>query len=310
MILCISYKKSFHYTRKQLYFPMASSDAVSDNASIIEDDATNPCDFDKLLYHSVPSTTHSQTMHSQHLLRQQNINELLGMQRKQKCFLLQCNSMNRIIDILKKYNLFIQNQKNSQSTQSLDSIYNANYNDTHLLNDYYHLLINHSNEHEEIYVQINKTIYQNKQCDLFQCSLIRRNNRNRDKFAPKQYFSVDSHHIVRQQLIDRIHCYYLHSFDTGHKITREEIHNIQNKRDISFEAKISNDNNVADNSDIIVRRINFLQKSKQHLVRNIPELHRENAKRYQFTQVTNADSKQNSQYSFGYRYFYWDYYKN
>eukprot|EP01084_Bolivina_argentea_P142284 249977_1 len=107
---------------------------------------------------------------------------------------------------------------------------NQDYNSVALLNDFHHLLFYHSHQFESIHNILSKRVYKNVQCRLSNCLVMKRNYRNRKAITKKKlnelYFDYDD--IVPQQLIDCIHCFYFHSFDTGMKLTNEDRNNIIN----------------------------------------------------------------------------------
>eukprot|EP01084_Bolivina_argentea_P091767 165164_1 len=80
------------------------------------------------------------------------------------CLLSKCKCLNRILDVLQRYQLYINNNYNpndplnevdmkndSKSNTNNNNIYGDNYNNSTLLNDYNHLLYFHSSQFEEIY---------------------------------------------------------------------------------------------------------------------------------------------------------------
>eukprot|EP01084_Bolivina_argentea_P112255 200223_1 len=101
------------------------------------------------------------------------------------------------------------------------------YNNVQFLNDFNHLLFNHVNQFEDIYNNLIETINNNKECEMSKCLILRRNHRNRKKFDRKMYFqnenNIDRIHVVQQQMIDRVHSYFFHSFDIGYKLQVNEL---------------------------------------------------------------------------------------
>eukprot|EP01084_Bolivina_argentea_P025742 47867_1 len=103
------------------------------------------------------------------------------------------------------------------------------YNSVSLLNDFNHLLHLHPYDFEDIYNILNDKVYNGKGCNLDECLLTRRHYRDRTKMSKKKmtkwlYFADDD--IASQQLLDRIHCYYFHTFDIGYKLRKCEKQNI------------------------------------------------------------------------------------
>eukprot|EP01083_Nonionella_stella_P078045 213375_1 len=94
----------------------------------------------------------------------------------------------------------------------------GNDNETHLLNDFNHLLCNHDASFEDVYHTFMRS---NLQCLLSDCLIIRR---NMDHEGNKELYvnGDDNRAVVRQQFIDRIHSYYMHSFDSGYRLTEAD----------------------------------------------------------------------------------------
>eukprot|EP01084_Bolivina_argentea_P194925 334525_1 len=199
-----------------------------------------------------------------------------------KCNWIKCVHLQRITCILVKY-------QSCNSMQTLDDLYNS-YNDVQLLNDYIHVLYVHSADMEDIY----DTFIINT-CDVFKCSPFKRNYRDRSYLVLKQYSYEPSgdviHHIARQQLLDRIHSYLYHSFDTAYMLRKEEMN----------KCKANVDNNKA--------LIEYIA-SKRKIYHSIPGFERFSTMQSKY--VTDVGFKPNNSdtYSYGYRYFYWKHYKN
>eukprot|EP01084_Bolivina_argentea_P251158 421129_1 len=70
-------------------------------------------------------------------------------------------------------------------------------------NDFLYLLINFDNDEQFEYIH-NEIGF----CDIKSCDIFKRNYRNRTNKDVK-------HKTPKQQILDRIHCFYCHSFDTG-----------------------------------------------------------------------------------------------
>eukprot|EP01083_Nonionella_stella_P135289 411562_1 len=91
-----------------------------------------------------------------------------------------------------------------------------------VLNDFLYLLEHHNDEYsfQRLYELFGGF------CDINHCAAFQRNYRNRanehwDVTNPL-YANIDSTDIVKQQIMDRIHCYYRHSFDMGYRLGIDE----------------------------------------------------------------------------------------
>eukprot|EP01084_Bolivina_argentea_P313345 542625_1 len=173
-----------------------------------------------------------------------------------------------------------------------------NYNNVSLLNHFNHLLFCHANQFEEMYNIFSKIIYNNESCSLSKCLLMKRNQRNRSKMAKNEYLLnmlyLNDEDVVSQQLLDRIHCYFFHSFDTGYKLTEKQRNHIINQ-----DRKVNDETINANDYDIYASQINSIVKSKQNYRRNIRGLNRLNNPNNKFA----AFEKQ--YYSYGFRFYYW-----
>eukprot|EP01084_Bolivina_argentea_P311094 538455_1 len=90
------------------------------------------------------------------------------------------------------------------------------------LDDFLYLL-NKCNDNDEYFEYIYNYV---GQCSMKQCKSFHRNYRNRtnDKIENKCNSNID---IVNTQILDKIHCFLLHSYDIGNKIKIEEQSMIQ-----------------------------------------------------------------------------------
>ena len=72
----------------------------------------------------------------------------------------------------------------------------------------------HDHEFEQIFNSFQQS------CPLTKCMIFRRNNRRREN---------DKNNInYKQQILDKIHCYFKHSYDIGHHIGNKESQIINN----------------------------------------------------------------------------------
>eukprot|EP01084_Bolivina_argentea_P057950 105834_1 len=107
-----------------------------------------------------------------HLISSSNI----GL--KSGCKLSTCGSFKRVTEALRQYTLYLMSEEPLP--------YDANIHDDFfvgLLDYSNHLMSHHSNEFEDIYNTLNKTIYNNKPCTLSHCLMMRRNQRNRRRIT-------------------------------------------------------------------------------------------------------------------------------
>eukprot|EP01084_Bolivina_argentea_P271246 461468_1 len=170
--------------------------------------------------------------------------------------------------------------------------YLTDYSTIELVNDFNELLLQRSNEFENIYNTLIQRSNNNVVCDLLKCESMRRNQRNRNEITENEnelktlYFNDD---IVTQQLLDRVHCYYFHSFDMGYKITTKDLQ----QNDIK--------NEEYDTMGKTVRqKIYALTKAKVNSANYITRLQNK------YNQMFNENNETNNieNYSFGYKFHY------
>ena len=145
--------------------------------------------------------------------------------------------MNHIINILAKYRFYIDTSQNEQSKLCIaTNVYNTKqnqYNDINLLNDFNHLLESHRHEFEEIYNMLKNEIYNNNDCRLRECLSMRRHHRDRHKITENEEILNELYNgnddIVSQQILDRAHCHYMHTFDIGYRLTKRDKQDIMNE---------------------------------------------------------------------------------
>eukprot|EP01084_Bolivina_argentea_P157930 275176_1 len=167
-----------------------------------------------------------------------------------------------------------------------------------LLNNFYHLLQEHSSddEFEFIYNKMN-------QCDINKCAAIRRNRRRRQKnknTPDETKVNVEEIDPITD-ILDQMHCHYVHCFDIGCKLT-------QNEKNMLCDIK---ENAVEDEFEIFNQclqkkcKILFQKRTlSQHIV-GIPEYNKFNEN----NTGTNVDESKNEflgEYDYGFRYYYWD----
>eukprot|EP01084_Bolivina_argentea_P248308 415321_1 len=208
---------------------------------------------------------------------------------------IKCDCFQRISKSLGKYHLFINQMK--QKLPSSVNINNICNDITCLLNDFNHLIHCHSSDFEDIFEILIKQSNHSKICDLSQCFMNQRNHRDRSidcKTVDELYFGDG---IILQQILDRVHSHYFHSFDTGYKIKKQDRKNMYNE-----EIKIDDDHCCE--FDRNVYSINNIIKLKQSIYANNNEQNKKNQQHNKFL------TELNGEYSYGFRYFYWKMYEH
>eukprot|EP01084_Bolivina_argentea_P100846 180925_1 len=166
-----------------------------------------------------------------------------------------CEHLSILKEILENYSEW--NNENNKSVSIYEYIinYNDSYSIVTLLNDYHHIINCHNNEErldsdsnientfEDVYNYFcdNKFISDSDveeekkiKCDMNTCNIVDRNHRDRTinnnsrKRRAKLYYShTDYKEVISQQILDQIHCYIFHTFDSGLKLTNTEKNEIE-----------------------------------------------------------------------------------
>eukprot|EP01084_Bolivina_argentea_P000772 1421_1 len=216
----------------------------------------------------------------------------------QSKFLSECTELKRLTFILKEYHSYIKEGKGTfyEELELLDTV--------QLLNDFNYLLKFHKDNFEDIYNYLIENIYNNKACKLSKCLSMKRNHRDKylyskhdDKLKSLYFNNSETQDILRQQLLDRIHCFYFHSFDTAYKFMNAETRQFMKNSEVSDTASIDSDNVLS------MIRTNIDNKRKS--CKRIAELNTR-MKKFNCLERDVSDIR----YSLGVRYFYWRYYKN
>eukprot|EP01084_Bolivina_argentea_P130141 229767_1 len=135
-----------------------------------------------------------------------------------KCLqvIAECHHFNRIRNIIH------QDDSDKVTDDSINTISTQK-----ILNDYLHLIQQHNtdNEFEFIYNTL-------KICDVSKCEIFRRNSHRIGTKTNNQTLQIstnlDEKCAARQQIIDKIHCYFKHCYDFGHRLLIEEKLKLQN----------------------------------------------------------------------------------
>ncbi len=134
--------------------------------------------------------------------------------------MLECLSIKGIINILKTYKLFNISGKNV-FYKLIPYLKNYKY----LLSDYHHILGHHCNNND---FEIIYKIFMNKnnqlKCNIKKCPMYNKFIRQRDK----DLLNINKHCndpmiLLAVDILDSIHCYFIHSIDIGFRIKQNYI---------------------------------------------------------------------------------------
>eukprot|EP01084_Bolivina_argentea_P054900 100676_1 len=235
------------------------------------------------------------------------------------CELEKCDCLARISKILNKYQIY--NGKPKEKPKTLDDIYSCDgYQNVNLVNDYNHLLVAHKQQFEEVYNYLVKECM----CTLSNCKPMTRNCRNRDRSNNLYCHLKSLQDIVKMQLLDAMHMYYFHTFDTAYKLKKQDIKLIE-ENSVIEEKEIDENDLCSPSIDPRLRSLSrFIQektKSKQRFrdfnrfttsdsTHNVSTMFTETKNTNENVIEEKTEKNTVLQYSWGMRYFYWDYYKN
>eukprot|EP01084_Bolivina_argentea_P311879 539895_1 len=160
-------------------------------------------------------------------------------------------------------------------------------NPSQILDCFLHSLNNHNSSDSFEFI-FNKLIL----CDITQsqCVAITRNFRRKTQlqFSRNElenlYTQRDPKHIIFCQILDRIHCYYLHSYDIGHRLSSNDLSDFNCMEQNSYKQMLR------------------LLAAKLKAFQNIPKIQQSNDKFHQLEMI----HQQDKMYSFGtpFRYEY------
>ena len=145
--------------------------------------------------------------------------------------LTHCLAAQRISQILITFSKFKQNPASClfKSISEYINELSQSYNNKQLLNDYIHLINHHhtNQDFEDVYNFFISNMSDNKPCNVTSCNNVMRNIRDRSNdrdtnINMELYQSNESREINTQQILDKIHCYWLHTIDFGYRLNKRE----------------------------------------------------------------------------------------
>eukprot|EP01084_Bolivina_argentea_P251881 422627_1 len=119
---------------------------------------------------------------------------------------LNCCQIQNLSKLMRFYN-------KSQDSDGIEDEFFHNIDISSILNDFLHVL-NLCSKHDHNFEIIADYF---GYCDAQKCNKLKRNHRNRNNTELN-----DKANTVRLQILDKIHCYFAHSFDIGYRLTVQE----------------------------------------------------------------------------------------
>merc|ERR1712228_66483 len=172
------------------------------------------------------------------------------------------NQIQRLSYILKHYQSFNNNKNVDTKSFIYQFIKYGNVNDRYnvetLLNDFYFALV-HYTEDDMKFARLYEYICSEigSICNVKQCQFIKRNHASNDMKNEQVidfYGFSQVQQTTRIQLLDRIHSYFLHSFDVGFRLTKSEKHQIEHEEKEEEENENENVYNLKDYKFVKLRR--------------------------------------------------------
>ena len=300
---------------------------------------------------TIPSNVFSKyhTMTEQ-LCTESKIKECKAIQRIQGVLQFYTKSVNKIEnnEIIKNENdpnklQFIVN--NIDLIQDIQMEFGDEYKIQNILNDHVHIVLKHTHFLEQIYNLISI------KCNLSKCNGIKRLHRDRTRQNVEiKNAEQNAQNMVILDILDQTHCYLLHTFDIGFKLTEEEKASIKSttiQTNTQQELKNNDDDNedIADDNQTVkvntsnsnYNEINKILKAKRYTYRySIDGSHRIEHSKFVTKMVDNKQSENENDknndndkkndddekklkvneeenvnlYSFSHRWYYWKKYKN
>eukprot|EP01084_Bolivina_argentea_P105456 188843_1 len=193
-----------------------------------------------------------------------------------------------------KWFLYAQRLKNSLSKYCAKTdISMLSFEEVVTLLDNFICLLQFNDHHdfEEIYQ------YLGVSCDSDKCISFNRNHRDRATTTFVQNYTD----TAMQQIIDKVHCHWTHSFDLGYRLNSKHrrLLDVQNGMD---ERQSNNDNQKYLLNTKIITRSGMLNKQRTFIENNI-QINPHVAK-YNQLNVSNAITDEKCFYSFGFEFYY------
>eukprot|EP01084_Bolivina_argentea_P194237 333236_1 len=204
-----------------------------------------------------------------------------------------CISISRVSAILKKHTKHNENQSFP----------------IHLINDYHHILQYHLNENNMCLTQSNKQfelIYQqiienDSTCDISRCAIYSRNNRQREHDSPNQNVSLCDN------LLDSIHCFFMHSIDTDHMIHHKLNDNSEMpKLKLYLKNKRKNIQHIRGMARFSKNK--FITNIDAPYVTDVPNKKDTSIVESKYNEQDDRKNNKDDYYSFGQHRSYWEYY--
>eukprot|EP01083_Nonionella_stella_P050147 133485_1 len=241
--------------------------------------------------------------------------------RISECNASHCDHLDHVVDVLKHYHRFIECNVQSSDTKemNINDIFSCDTqtknNHVTLINDFHHLVQKHRANFEGIYDTLIKECNHGDVCNLKGCVPLRRNHRNRHRLRTeaveinKLYFNHDiDQDISLQQILDKIHCYYFHTFDIGYKHTTKDMKKILQRANRHAELKSDDDDYVTFDGAIVELASDI--RARKRCYEDVEGLEEVSNNSLKFSSLSDGSYGIGLRYNFGVRFLYWPYYED
>ena len=155
--------------------------------------------------------------------------------------LIECSATKRIILALKKYHSFRSKEASHSHHDHRNLVHFCKEIYPSLLDDYIHVIHTHHDELDVI-SDIMEDTYGIESCDVNDCNFFCRRYRDQSQGSDDNESNMETYdkdYVFYKNIMDTIHCYIFHSFDTAmrlniHKEINEEYENKADGFDVTF----------------------------------------------------------------------------
>eukprot|EP01083_Nonionella_stella_P173839 600850_1 len=188
-----------------------------------------------------------------------------------------CGITQQLMRIISRYGEYVNTNSKDDFNQYLNELHDDIMN---ILNMFHHVLSKHGNSNDFAFIYDN-LFDDGGQCILNKCRINGRNrNIKRRNSNDIDFDGVDNELVPIQQVLDSIHCHFVHSYDSGYRLRQND----DGKKQQRLRPKVSDDDSKQPHNKFTTN----LGKSIHNTLDNDDQL---------------------PSYSYGFQLYYWDHYK-
>eukprot|EP01084_Bolivina_argentea_P261820 442610_1 len=199
-----------------------------------------------------------------------------------------CPYLKQLVTFLHEYKVIQTELTNDEKKEKVENYDDQTLSD--ILEDYLHSIDQHSSD-----VAFEYIFNQLQICQVGKCEIFKRNHRDRNKTNQFQYDN---------DILDKIHCYYCHSVDTGHRLLIQDRNSILEKDDITHTKPVSNQDwmhNLLTDTDLIAlkQKLAVKQQTNHNICSKINDTINN-----KFNSLLPNENESVNSYSFGFAFKY------